>query len=1131
MQDLGLCKVQVIAWAKPKLMPAVDKSGAGKQILRIMKLTAIIILAACLQVSAKGYSQKITLSVKDAPLEQVFKSIEKQSGFYFNYVHEMIKKAQPVTMHVKDVSLEEVLAWCFKGQPLDYTVVSGDKLVIIKERKQVAFAEAEKQDQKPPIDVSGKVTDDEGRPLAGANVKVKGTTVGVTTDMNGSFLLRNVSENAVLEISYVGFEMKTFTVRGSGVVNIALAQKLSTLDETVVIAYGTSSRRFATGNIATVKAADIEKLPIQNPLLALQGRVPGIEVNQLTGVPGGGVTVRIQGRNSIRSGLDPLVVIDGVPFFTQLTGSGDLEYGIVQGGSPLNYINPADIESIDVLKDADATAIYGSRAANGAILITTKKGKPGRARLSFNVKQGWAMVSRKVDMLNTRQYLDMRYEAFRNGGTLWTSPSVSANDLKVWDTTRYTDWQKELIGGKALYTNINAGISGGSTAMQYTLGATYNRQTLVFPGNFDDKVGSVHFNVNTTTPNQRFKVQLSGSYMYDQNHLPGIDLTQNAILMEPNAPPLYNEDGTLNWAPNEAGNSTWTNPLSYTISTDFNNTTKNLVSNANLSYQIIKGLDIRTSLGYTNMQSELYAPARLERLAPENRPNGSIAASFGSRNMSNWIVEPMLQYLNNIGKLKIEALLGTTIQKTSFSYLGISGSEFPADKLMNTLTAAKSVVVTSSTSGINRYNAVFGRLNFIWANKYLLNLTARRDGSNKFGDNNKFNNFGSVGAGWIFSQEKWVNGFLRILSFGKLRGSYGITGNDQISDFSYLSLYNIRNPSVLYQNSIGLIPVNIANPYLQWEETRKWQFGLDIGVFKDRILLGATYARNRSSNQLINYVLPSFTGFQSIVKNLPAVIQNVSWEFTLNTTNVKTKNITWSSNVNLTIPRNKLLSFPGIELTGYASGMDGVVVGQPLGVIKLYKYAGVNPSNGRHLLIDRNGNASINPNLRSTYVSVQSTLYGGLTNRISYKTVQLDVLLQFVKKKAPRDFYWYNNLAYPGVFFAGSSNQPVSVLDRWQKPGDNTVIPPFSTSNYSLTVTTTDAFYSDEASFLRLKNISLSWQLPSAWMKKIYVSNAQLYLSGQNLHVFTKYRGIDPESGASNLPPLQMWTMGLNVEL
>ena len=1100
------------------------------QMMLVMKFTAIILFAACLQVSARGLSQTLTITLKNASLEKVFSEIQKQTGYSFFYEDGLLKNARHVDITVVKASIAQVLDICFTNQPFTYKIVNN--AVSVRKKEQVMLTSFQPVPETgDPVTVSGKVTDKDGNPLSGANVKVKGTNVGTTTDNLGRFTIANLDANAILEISFVGHEGQTFHIKGKAFFSIALQQRESLLDETVVIAYGTSSRRFTTGNIATVKAVDIEKQPVLNPLLALQGRVTGVEVTQLSGLPGSGVNVRIQGQNSIASGNDPLIVIDGTPFPSQLI---EMNEAIVQGGSPLNYVNPADIESIDILKDADATAIYGSRAANGAILITTKKGKAGRTKLGINLQQGWGKVTRKVEMMNTRQYLDMRYEALRNSNIVLTDPVVVANDLKVWDTTRYTDWQKTLIGGTAKYTNVNANLSGGTTAVQYLVGTGFNRQTAVFPGDFDNQQGNLHFNINGASANQRLRLQLSGSYSYTQNHLPGIDLTQQALLMEPDAPPLYKEDGTLNWAQNIAGNSTWQNPLAYTVSTDFINTTKNLVSNVVLSYRILPGLEVRTSVGYTNTLTDIFTPRRLELSAPEGRPFAIRRASFGNRSMSGWIVEPQLQYARKWGKGRVDAFVGATISKNSSSRLLVEGVGFPNDLLMKTLRAASSIIINNSASEVNRFNALFGRMNYIWDDKYLFNLTARRDGSNKFGDQNKFHNFGSVGLGWILSQENWWQPFRGLLSFAKLKGSYGITGNDQIPNFAYLSIYSIQNPGILYQHSIGLNADNIPNPYLQWEETRKLQGGIDLGFLNDRILLGLTVGRNRSSNQLLSYVLPSLTGFTYIYKNLPATIQNTSWEFTVNTVNIKTKHFTWNSSFNVTIPHNKLISFPGIELTAYADGNDGVIVGQPLGVVKVFQYVGLNPANGRHMVMDKNENPTIGTlsAKQDKLISQLTKYYGGLINNISYRGFQLDFLVQFVRKMGPRHLYWYNGNFSPGQFVRGNSNQPVTVLNHWQKPGDTAPIPPFYTSQYSNSVITSDAWYSFDASYLRLKNVSLSWQLPAGWLQQAHIADARLYFQGQNLATISNYTGLDPETmSATSLPPLQLWTVGMNLTL
>jgi TonB-linked SusC/RagA family outer membrane protein len=1124
MQELRHGKVSVIGGAEPKLT-----LFTGAQMLRVLKICTIILLAGCLQVSAAGYGQKITLNEKEAPLTKVFKEIKKQTGYRFFYLSQQMDEAKKVTIHVKDATVDEVLQLCFKEQPFGYEIK--ENMIIIKQKLRVTTSII--QEITPPgnIEVKGVITDEDGNPLVGANVKVKGSNIGTITDNQGRFTLDNLDENAILEISFVGHDPQMLRIKGKGFLAIALVQKQSILDETIVIAYGTSSRRFTTGNIATIKAADIEKAPVQNPLLALQGRVPGVEITQLTGMNGGGVNVRIQGQNSMFNGNNPLIVVDGVPFPVQFVGTDpsiSLER-IVQGGSPLNYINPNDIESIDILKDADATAIYGSRAANGAILITTKKGKAGRTRLKLNLQQGWGKVTRQVDMMNTRQYLDMRYEALRNDGIAVSTLTPGSNnfDLTVWDTTHNTNWQKELLGGAAQYSNFQASLSGGTATVQYLVGATYNRQTVVFPGSFDDKVGNLHFNINGTSANQRLKLQLTGSYAYDQNHLPGTDLTNLALLMEPVGPALYNPDGTLNWAPNAAGQSTWTNPLAYTVSSDFINTTKNLVSNANISYRILPGLDLRTSVGYTNTQSELYMPTRLDRVAPENRATAVRRASFGNRNMNAWIIEPQLQYAGKIGKGKIEGLLATSIQKSSYSYLAIDGSGFLTDLLMKTLRAATSTNIRISLSGITRFNALFGRLGYNWADKYLVSLTARRDGSNKFGVNNRFHNFGSVGVGWIFSEEKWVVRELPFVSFGKLRASYGTTGSDGIPDFAYLSIYGINNPTVLYQNSIGLNVSNIPNPYLQWEETRKWQGGLDLGFIKDRVVLGVTYARNRSSNQLSPNAIPSVAGFQTINLNLPALIQNTSWEITLNTVNVRTKGISWNSSLNLTIPRNRLIKN---SLGAYNTPN----VGKPLGYIPVVRNAGVNPANGRYLIMDKNGNPmTSNPSDEdlTVFLSNLSRYFGGMLNSIQYKGFQLDFLFQFVRKRGSKDMYYFNGTQSPGAFSTGTGNQPISVLDRWQKPGDVAEVGRFTTTANNNVFIFSDAWYSYDASYIRLKNVSLNWQVPTSLLKKIKLQNAKVFAHAQNLATITQYRGLDPETMSSaTLPPLRMITIGGQIE-
>lgn len=1122
-----------------------------RQLLRIMRLTAILLTVFFLQVKADGLSQSISFSGRDVPLQKVLESIKKQSGYVFFYKENILQDAKPVTITIKNVTVEEAIRLALKDQPFDYYIES--RTIVISKKKEVTKGEnsglSEINGNPAQVDIIGKVMEEAGKPLAGANVVEKERKRGTTTNSEGIFILKGVDENSSLEISYIGYQTLTVPVNSRSSIIVSLKQSDANLQEVVINkGYYTEFKKFSTGNVSSITSKEIEKQPIQNPLLALQGRVPGVEVYQTTGINGGGVTVRIQGINSISSGTtsafstplsrnEPLIIVDGIPYPPRFsTNNTDF---ITQGGSPLNYINPSDIESISVLKDADATAIYGSRAANGAILITTKKGKAGKPKLSVDIQQGWGKVTRHVNMMNTRQFLDMRHEAIKNDGL---SPDPNYDyDLTVWDTIGYTDWQKELIGGKAQYTNFNVGVSGGTDLVQYLVSANYNRQTTVFPGDYAGKTGGMHFSLNGSSPNRRLGIQLSGSYQYNQNGLPAFDLTNAAVLLEPNAPKLYNEDGSLNWAPNASGTSTWNNPLASAVYSEYSNTTRNLISNLNLSYYLLSGLVLSSNFGYNSLQSDIFNGYKLEIYPPEYRPYLQRSSRFGTRNMSSWIIEPQLRFEKNLGKGKLDALIGSTIQKSRGNYLEVEASGQPTDELLHSLAAATSI--KSGVSGndndyTTRFFGVFGRVGYNWDKKYLVNLTGRRDGSSKFGDENKFHNFWSVGAGWIFSEEKILQSSKSWLSFGKLRASYGTTGNDQIANYSYLSLYNVSNGNILYQGTTSFNVAALSNPFLQWEQTKKLQGGIDLSVFNERVAFGITYARNRSSNQLIGYSIPALTGFASFTKNLPATVQNTSWEFSLNTINVKSKKFNWSTNFNLTIPRNEVTSFPGIELTSYASGLNGIIVGEPIGIQKLYQYGGVDPATGSYMLVDSLGKTVVPTSLasikKSEKVSLLPKYYGGLSNSISYKGIQLDFLIQFVYQMGAKDMYYSNSTAAPGSFAYGQSNQLVSVLDRWQKPGDNVAIARYN-SDYSLTVwppNTNEGYSYAAGSYIRLKNASLSWQLPDAWSKRVHLQTARLYFRGQNLATITGYKGLDPETrSVSTLPPLQMWTVGARIEL
>jgi TonB-linked SusC/RagA family outer membrane protein len=1139
MQVFAIIKVFCMGKALPTRICPMLKKIVSRQMVRVMKLTAIILLTVCMHVSARGVAQTISLSVKNADLYTVLKAIEKQTDYVFMVEKQWLQKAKKVNLSVNNLPLIQVLELCFKDQPLYYKI-SG-KIIAIGPKNIISKSEEEAMKVEQSIelmDIKGRVVNSQGEPIPNATVSVQGSSKRTITNPNGEFMFAGLDNNAVVVITHVQYETMIIPIKGKGVVSVTLQFKISSLDELQIIAYGTTTKRFSTGNISSIKSSDIEKQSVSNPLLALEGRVPGLFITQQSGVTGGPVTIRIQGQNSIAKGNDPLIVIDGVPFYSDMPrtlNEGALyPNSSISNPSALNFINPADIESIDILKDADATAIYGSRAANGAILITTKRGKSGAAKIDLNLQQGWGKVTRTMDLLNRTQYLDMRYEALRNDGV----PAVPSTqyDLTLWDTTRYTDWQKFLIGGTAEYTNANLSISGGSTNMQYLVGGSFNRTTTVFPGDFNDQRGAIHFSIGGSGLNQRLKIQFSGNYMIDRNQLPGTDFTESAIKLEPVAPEIYNPDGTLNWAPNASGTSTWNNPMASILYTKSAIKTNNLVSNLILGYTVFPGLEIKSSFGYTNLQTTDFKGSMIGAIKPENRNVTPLprTASYGSRLMNSWILEPQISYHKNIGNGKLEALLGYTLNQQESDWRTLSGTGFSNDAAIKNPQAATSLSIVNVGNSLYKYNAVFSRLNYNWNKKYIINLTARRDGSSRFGDKNKFHSFGSIGGAWIVNEESFFPRKWDWLSFVKLRGSIGTTGSDQVGDYAYLSTYGIVSVSVPYQNSIGLKPDALSNSYLEWENTRKIQGGADFSFFHDRVMLNATYALNRSSNQLLSYNLPWITGFPGITDNFPATVKNTSWEFLLITNNFRVKSFSWVSSLNLTIPKNKLVSFPNLETSSYASQL---VIGQPISIIKAYQFGGVDPATGKYMFVDAKGNLTSNPNGltdKTVVINKLPKFYGGFQNTFNYKGFELDFIWQFVKQIGTPIIYNNSTSISPGVFSSGSSNQPAAVLDRWQKVEDNKPIERYTTNSLTLQFNMANAKISDagfkDASFIRLKNLSFSWQLPKQWQHKLQLKNFRVYIQGQNLLTITNYQGLDPENQAfDGLPPLRMITSGLRI--
>jgi TonB-dependent starch-binding outer membrane protein SusC len=1084
----------------------MELSKMGYRIL----LSALLISAVSLQVLAKENGTGITLSKKNAALSEIFLSVYQQSGFFFLYKDEILRDARKVTIEVKDASIQDVLRICFSEQPFTYAI--SDHVIIVT-RKSDSSKETD-----PTFWIEGKVVNEKDQPLEGADIEVKGTFRGTQSDARGNFKIRLNPDRLNLEISYTGYENKLVKAVSGQFLTVVLKISTSPLDQIQVIAYGSTSKRLNIGDVSTIGAKTIAEQPVTNPLEALEGRAAGLQITQQTGVPGGAFTVLIRGQNSIANGNNPLYVIDGVPFTGTSISSNLVSGGITSGGNPLSSMNPADIESVDILKDADATSIYGSRGANGVILITTKMGKAGKTNVDMNVYAGSGKVTRFMPLLNTTQYLQMRREAFQNDGEV---PNSSTDyDLLSWDTTRYTDWQKSLYGGTANLLNAQVSLSGGNQNTRFIIGGSYNRQTTVFPGNFSDQKGTGHVGITHTSNDQRFKINFTALYSGENNFLPSFDNTSQALILPPDAPPVYDSSGKLNWA-----NGTFNNPFAQ-IERNYTAKTNNLLSNMVLSYELFPHFLVRLNAGYSNLQMNENQINPLSSLNPTyGYPSGF--SYFSNQSLETWILEPQLEYRISSKFGGLNFLMGSTFQQNLTNGQTLYATGFSSDYLLKDIGAASSITQEGVNQSEYRYEALFARISYNWQEKYLLNLTARRDGSSRFGPENQFANFGSIAGGWIFSKEKFFEQNVPALSFGKLRTSYGSSGNDQIGDYQYLDswtpvFYN-------YQGLSGLQPARLYNPDYGWEVNRKWEAGLELGFLKDRIYVSTSYYRNRSSNQLVGYPLPLITGFSSIQQNLSAVVQNTGWEFVVTTRNISTRNFTWTTNINLTIPQNKLIAYPNLANSPYAYLY---VVGKSLNLYPTDQARGVDPKTGLYTFTDVNQDGTITyPEDWLPLKTIEQQYYGGFNNTFQYKNFQAVIFFQFVKQTGRN--YLIGNYTAPGML----GNQAAYVLNHWQQSGDQKPIEQYTQDYGSAAYTayvnqsTSDQGISD-ASYIRLKNVSVSYQLSSSTLARMHLQLVRFYIQGQNLLTITHFMGVDPENQSiTSLPPLKIWTGGIQITL
>ena len=962
-------------------------------------------------------------------------------------------------------------------------------------------------------------------PLPGVSVLVKGTSVGTATDSEGKFSLPVAGDAAVLVYSFIGFESVEVRVgSGSTAEPVRLKEKSTDLNDVVVVGYGTQRRQDLTGSVASITAAQVAEVPIARAEQILQGRVSGVQVTQTNSEPGGGVSIRIRGTNSINSGNEPLFVIDGFP------GAGDL-----------NSINPSDIESIEVLKDASATAIYGSRGANGVVIVTTKKGKAGRNVVDFEAYTGTNTVRKPYELLNATEFATYLNEVQTLNNAEGTSPrALPYTPEQIAGLGEGTNWQKEIFRTARL-SNYQLGFSGGTDATRYNLSFNYFDQDgiIINSGfkrasvrlNLDRKVSDkISFNFTSQlsrTKQQRANVNTDGG----SNGGTVLD----ALRFNP-AVPVRDASGqySLDNQPQpyvEIGG----NPVAYAEQVRNERTLLRGLLNAAAVYKILPSLTLRVSGGVDlfNGQTDQYTPSTVY----VGQNTNGFAAKSTDANYS-WLNENTLTYdgkLNEHNALNVVA--GLTFQEFNFERFNASVSNLFTNALSNdNLGIGGNVLTPGSGRNSNTLASYFGRVNYRLFEKYLFTFTMRVDGSSRFGANHKQGYFPSAAVAYRVIDEKFMQA-LPLFTDLKLRASFGITGNQEIGSYQSLARYGVNPYTAGTIRLVGLTASNIPNPDLTWESTASTDVGLDIGFLKNRILLTADYYYKKTSDLLLQVSIPQTSGFSNILLNSGSV-QNKGFELGLNTVNVEGARFGWKTNLNFSLNRNKVLDLNGEyeRFVGQSSGSvfpgaagnTGILrVGEPIGAFYGYQFLGiwqtpqeiaesgitdkVRPGDPRYA--DNNGNHRIEAGDRVIVGQAQPKFIYGVTNNFTFGPLGLSVFIQGVQGSSVLNL---NRYELESGFVA--PNKVRAVLDRWTGPGTSNTIPKANSVLRRNTGITSDVV--EDGSFVRLKTATLSYTVPVPAGLGKTVKSASLYVTGQNLITLTKYTGYDPEVnsfGNSNL--------------
>lgn len=1109
------------------------------KMLLVMKLTAIFLLIFTLHLSARSFSQTVTISGQNLRLEKVFKLIHDQTGYEFIYDEEAVGKAPFVSLHEKRTSLAEVLEKCFRDMPFKYVIL--DKTIVISAKVRVMEPGSTAEPPAPPVTITGKITDKEGKPLAGASIKLKGTQTGTTTDDKGMFSLTIPDKGGILVISYIGYKAEEVAANKSGEIAVKLGLLDNKAEEIVVVGYGVQKKVNVTGSVATVDSKEIEDRPATNVTNALQGALPGVTIIQSQGgQPGydaGSITVR--GLGTLNN-TNPLVVINGV--------IGDL-----------NSVNPEDIQSISVLKDAASSAIYGSRAANGVLLITTKLGAAGAGRVRYDTYVGWQKTVRLPSYLPSWQAATLYNEALANEGKAarWTAQDIQLfKDGTDPNGHPNTDWLKLLFKGNGIQQNHYLEFSGGTEKTRYLLSFGYFDQNGVIKKTNAKRYTS---NINVSS-SVKSNLKINGSLLFAYNPVtqpvgPGGGnfisgtnaITSNAYRTANNIAYKYT-DGYYAYVPAAP------NPIAFLDNAGFDRPkTYTLQNNVGADWEPVKGLHFKPLIGFEdiNVQESYFSPD----MHFYDTATGNSTAYLGPNrardfrsNYTAVTLQALLDYSRAFGKHNVYILGGYSQEYDNYNWSQVYRQNFLNNSLTQVNAAPQDGQQATGSGNELALRSYFGRITYNFDERYLLEANLRYDGTSRFAPSNRWGLFPSFSGGWHISREKFLN-HVSWLSDLKIRGSWGKLGNQAAASlYPYIPtiatgqnyVFGGSNPTVVG----GIAPTAGANPDVKWESTTMSDGGLDASFFNNKLSFSADWFVKTTNGILYPVQVGATYGLSAPTVNL-ASVQNKGWELSIGYHNKTRNGIQYGLNLNAAFVQNKVLSIPAPVIGGNSIMKEGLPINSFYGLIAegifqtqgdVTKHAtqnlGGTTGPGDIMYKDLNGDGIIDGNDRAYLGSPFPKITFGLHATAAWKGVDVVLFLQ-----GAADYKNYIIYGYLGQITDGPGKPTKELLDSWSPQNPHATYPrPLDNTQWvqNNPANNPSSFWIKSAAYMRVKNVQVGYSLPTGWVKQIGISRARVYYSGQNLLTFSSfYKWVDPEvpaaAGGGQYPQIITNSVGINV--